>query len=294
MQSLTKQYVTLVTNPDYNWGPKPKIAKITVRFIADQTAQVQALENGELSVLYGQATADTVKSLQGASGIKSTTTPTATLRAHRPHHRPRRVRSTRDLRWRRREGSRGSPGVLRGRSRVPRCSTRLIKPLSSTPSSTTRRCSSRVRTGYDEATKANGFVDYDKVDVEGAKALLAQAGVTGTVDREVRVRDGQPASCQGEFQLLQASADLAGFNVVDVGKPGSDFFGDSGLGRASTTTTPRCSRSSSARAAVTGNQGAYQRVAASNYQGYSNKEVDDLWQDALAATRHRGRASRLW
>ena len=40
---VKNQYVTLTANKDYNWGPLPHAAKITVRFIPDQTAQVLSL-----------------------------------------------------------------------------------------------------------------------------------------------------------------------------------------------------------------------------------------------------------
>jgi len=67
-----------------------------------------------------------------------------------------------------------------------------------------------------------------KRDVARAKALLAEAGVTNPTVKFAYATDNPRRA--SEFQLLQASAALAGINVVDVGKPGSEFFGDSGLG----------------------------------------------------------------
>jgi len=280
VQSLTKQYVTLVTNPDYNWGPKPKIAKITVRFIPDQTAQVQALENGELSVLYGQATADTVKALQGQSGIKSTTTPTATY-----EH----IDLTMD------HGV-FSPAAYGGDAAkallvrqaffdvIPRADMldRLIKPLSSTAKLDDSSLFLPGQTGYDAATQANGSSKYDKVDIEGAKALLAQAGVTNPTVKFAYATDNPRRA--SEFQLLQASAALAGINVVDVGKPGSEFFGDSGLGSGKYDYDACVFAWQSSSSAVTGNQGAFQTGGGSNFQGYSDPEVDDMWKTIVGET----------
>lgn len=280
VQSLTKQYVTLVTNPDYNWGPKPKIAKITVRFIADQTAQVQALENGELSVLYGQATADTVKALQGQKGIESTTTPTATY-----EH----IDLTMD------HGV-FSPAAYGGDAEkalevrqafmkvLPRQEmlTRLITPLSSSAKLDDSSLFLPGQPGYDEATKANGSSDYDKVDVEGAKALLAKAGVTNPTVKFAYATDNPRRA--SEFQLVQASAKLAGFNVVDVGKPGDEFFGANGLGSGKYDYDATVFAWQSTSGAVTGNEGAFKTKGGSNFQGYSDPDVDKLWNQIEGQT----------
>ncbi len=64
---VKNQYVTPDGQQGLHVGPAASRAKITVRFIADQTAQVQALQNGEIDILYGQATADTVNALKQTS-----------------------------------------------------------------------------------------------------------------------------------------------------------------------------------------------------------------------------------
>ncbi len=281
--ALTKQYVTLVANPDFTWGPKPKIAKITVRFIPDQTAQVQALQNGEVNVLYGQATADTVKALKGLTGVNSTTSATATFEHV-------------DLTF----NNKGpfDPATYGGDAQkalevrqaffkvVPRQDMldRLIKPLSSTAKLDDSSLFIPGQPGYDDSVKNNGSADYQKVDVAAAKALLAKAGVTAPITVRFAYANDNPRR-QGEFQLIQASASAAGFNVTDVGKPTDQFF-DPGVGIGSgkynydatvfayqlTSTTVTQSEANT----TTGN--AY------NYQGYSNPEVDKIWKQAEVAT----------
>ena len=58
------QYVTLTKNPNYKGEHKPTIDTVTVRFIPDAQASVQALQNGEVLVTQPQATADILKSMQ--------------------------------------------------------------------------------------------------------------------------------------------------------------------------------------------------------------------------------------
>ena len=59
-----EQYVTLTKNPNYKGEHVPTIDTITVRFIPDAQASVQALQNGEVLVTQPQATADILKSMQ--------------------------------------------------------------------------------------------------------------------------------------------------------------------------------------------------------------------------------------
>jgi peptide/nickel transport system substrate-binding protein len=280
--SLTKQYVTLVANPDYTWGPKPKIAKITVRFIPDQTAQVQALKNGELSVLYGQATEDTVKSLDGAKNIKFTTTPTATFEHV-------------DLRFA--NGGPFDPATYGGDAQkalevrqaflktIPRQEMldRLIKPFAPNAKLDDSSIFLPGQDGYDESVKNNGSADYQKVDIEGAKALLAQAGVTNPTVKFAYANDNPRRV--GEFQLIQASAAKAGINVVDVGVPGADFFDPvKGIGGDTYDYDASVFAYQLTSSTVTQSEGNTTTGNAYNYQKYSNPDVDKLWKQAEVAT----------
>ena len=281
--ALTKQYVTLVANPDFTWGPKPKVAKITVRFIADQTAQVQALQNGEVNVLYGQASADTVKALSGLKGVESTTTPTATFEHV-------------DLTF----NNKGpfDPATYGGDAQkalevrqaffkvLPRQEMldRLIKPLSSTAKLDDSALFIPGQAGYDESVANNDSSEYQKVDVDAAKALLAKAGVTTPITVRFAYANDNPRR-QGEFQLIQASAKAAGFDVTDVGKPGAQFFDpEVGIGTGKYVYDATVFAYQLTSSTVTQSEANTTTGNAYNYQGYSNPEVDKLWKQAEVAT----------
>jgi peptide/nickel transport system substrate-binding protein len=280
---LNKQYVTLVANPDYNWGPKPKIAKVTVRFIPDQTAQVQALQNGEVSVLYGQATADTVAALKGLKGVDSTTTPTATFEHV-------------DLTFN--NGGPFDPKTYGGDAQkalevrqaffmmVPRQEMldRLIKPLSSTAVLDDSSLFIPGQPGYTEAAANNGSSAYQKVDLAGAKALLAKAGVTTPITVRFAYANDNPRR-QGEFQLIQASAKAAGFNVTDAGKPTDQFFDPTvGIGSGKYDYDATVFAYQLTSTTVTQSEANTTTGNAYNYQGYSNPAVDALWKQAEVST----------
>ena len=262
------QYVTLTANKDYNWGPLPKLSKITVRFIQDPTAQVQALQNGEVSVISGQATADTVAALKGLSGVTTTTTSTSTYEHI-------------DLTFN--NGGPFDPATYGGDATkalevrqaflktIPRQDIidKLIKPISDTAKLDDSQTILPGAAGYDETVKANGSADYAKVDIEGAKALLAKAGVTSP---SVKFMYGKSNTRRAsEFALIQASAKEAGFNVIDAG---DDTWGQK-LGDGTYDAVLFAWQFTSL--AVTGTQTQIQTGGGNNFNGYSNKDADDAF-----------------
>jgi peptide/nickel transport system substrate-binding protein len=63
--------LTLVPNPKWYGAAKPTLAKLVYKIITDQTAEVPALQNGEVNYLYPQPNADMVSQVQGMTGVKS-------------------------------------------------------------------------------------------------------------------------------------------------------------------------------------------------------------------------------
>lgn len=66
--AVANQSVTLVRNDKYKSGPIPTIKTIQVKVVEDSTAAAQALANGEIDLLEGQATADSVAALKKQAG----------------------------------------------------------------------------------------------------------------------------------------------------------------------------------------------------------------------------------
>jgi peptide/nickel transport system substrate-binding protein len=63
------QYITLKANPDYTGSHKPSIEEVTIKFITDPLAAVQALQNGEVDVISPQATSDLVTALDAVKNV---------------------------------------------------------------------------------------------------------------------------------------------------------------------------------------------------------------------------------
>jgi peptide/nickel transport system substrate-binding protein len=266
---VADQYVTLISNPVFTWGPSPKYERITVREIADSTAAVQAVDNGEVQIASGQPTPDVLALVQALTNGEYQTGDEATY-----EH----IDLTFD------NGGPFDPAAYGGDAEkarkvrqaflltIPRQQIidNLIKPLN--PNAEVRNSFLTIpgSPSYEAIAPNNGSSEYADVDIERAKALLAEAGVTTPVEvgfwyPEGNVRRGQ------EFELIAASAALAGFNVVDESEPDWLFTGmdinphDAVIFAWQSTSL-----------AVTGSDQIFGTGKPSNFNGFASAEVDAL------------------
>lgn len=206
---VADQFVTLKANPEYGGDNAPNIEEITIRFIPDPLAAVQALENGEVDIIQPQATADITTALEGIDGITVDTSLGGTYEHV-------------DLQFdqgKNPENIFSNPKVREAFMKViPRQEIvdTLIKPIIG-DAAIVRNSQIFVpgAEGYDESVEQNGSSAYAEVDIEGAKALLAESGVTDT-SVCILYASNNPRRVN-EFALIQASAAQAGFTVTDCG-----------------------------------------------------------------------------
>ncbi|MCT9820478.1 ABC transporter family substrate-binding protein [Microbacterium sp. W1N] len=206
---VADQFVTLKANPEYKGENSPNIEEITIRFIPDPLAAVQALENGEVDIIQPQATADIVTALDAIDGI----TVNQGVGGTYEHL---------DLQFDQGKNPENIFSNPKAREAflktVPRQEIldKLIKPIAGEDALLR---SSQIfvpgAEGYDDSVAANGSEAFAEVDIEGAKTLLAESGVTNT-DVCILYASNNPRRVN-EFALIQQSASLAGFNVTDCG-----------------------------------------------------------------------------
>lgn len=271
------QYLTLVRNENFGgWGPEPKVDSITVRYSEDPLASVTALQNGEVDIIQPQSSVDVLTTLDGIDGVSYVTAPEGTY-----EH----VDLTFD------NGGPFDPATYGGDAEkarkvreaflktIPRQEIidKLITPLQADATTRDSQLFVPGSAAYDEVVKTNGSDAWAEVDIEGAKALLAEAGVTTPVD--VRFLYGKSnVRRANEFQLIQASAQQAGFNVIDNGDDawgsllGNGSYDASLFGWQSTNTF------------ILNGQANFITGGQNNYQGYSNSEVDALWDQVAVNT----------
>ncbi|WP_426320249.1 ABC transporter family substrate-binding protein [Microbacterium sp. E-13] len=260
---VADQFVTLTANPEYTGDNSANIEEITIRFIPDPLAAVQALENGEVDIIQPQATADITTALEGIDGITVDTSLGGTYEHV-------------DLQFdqgKNPENIFSNPKVREAFMKViPRQEIvdTLIKPIIG-DAAILRNSQLFVpgAEGYDEAEAGNTSADYAEVDVEGAKALLAESGVTDT-SVCILYASNNPRRVN-EFALIQASAAQAGFNVTDCGsEEWGGLLGTPGAYDASLFGWQSTSLG------VTNSLPTFETGGINNLNFYSNAEVDGI------------------
>ncbi|QKJ25039.1 ABC transporter family substrate-binding protein [Aquiluna borgnonia] len=275
---VADQYITMVQNPLYTWGPKPKYERITIREIADSTAAIQAVENGEVQIASGQPTADVLALVQALTNASYETGDEAAYEHI-------------DLTTN--NGGPFDPASYGGDAEkarkvrqafllsIPReqILENLIKPLNANASLRNSILLIPGSPNYEAMVAESGVADYlgtDAENLEKAKALLAEAGVSGTIDVEFWYPEGNVRRGQ-QFELIAANAALAGFNLIDESEP-DWMFTDPSVN----PTNPHDAvifAWAATSLAVTGNDQQYGTGKPSNFSGYSNAKVDALLEE---------------
>ena len=244
---VADQYVTLTANPEYSGDNSPNIEEITIRFIPDPLA----------------ATADITTALEAIDGITVTTGLGGTYEHV-------------DLQFdngKNPENIFSNPQVREAfMMTVPRQEIvdTLIKPIIG-DDAILRDSQLFVpgAEGYDESAANNTSADYAEVDIEGARQLLEESGVTDT-SVCILYASNNPRRVN-EFALIQASANEAGFDVTDCGsEEWGGLLGTPGAYDASLFGWQSTSLG------VTNSLPTFVTNGINNLNFYSNEEVDSI------------------
>lgn len=279
------QYLTLERRDDYEGDRKPNVKKITVRFNEDPTAAVQALQNGEVDIIQPQATADILKSVQGLDGVTTDTGDDATYEHvdlamnNKGPFDPASYGGDKEKATKVREA------FLKAMPRE-KIVNDIIKPLNNDAKVRNSFIQVPGSPSYDQIVKESGIEQqYGQQDIDGAKKLLQEAGASKPKVRVIYAKDNSRR--QQEFQLMKEAGDQAGFDVVDGGDaqwsehlPDTSRYDASLFGWQSTSTT------------VTESEANFRTGGQNNFGGYSNKEVDKLY-DQLAGELDEGKQAEI-
>lgn len=278
------QFLSLTRDDAYTGPIDPNIETVTFRYNEDPMAMVQAIENGEVDLSQPQAVADVRSAVDSIDGIEVVAGDDASF-----EH----VDLTFD------NNGPFDPAAYGGDEDAARAVRqaflmslprqdivdRLIAPLSDDAA---RRDSFMAVPGspiYDEVATANGSDTFPGGDVDGAKAVLAEAGVESPT---VRILYGASNSRRAQqFQLIRESAEAAGFEIIDDGDDDwGTRLGDGTYDAALFAWQPLTT-------AVTENDSYYREGSQYNYGGYSNDAVDSGLDALLEAEGEAEQAEAL-
>jgi peptide/nickel transport system substrate-binding protein len=219
---VEEQYSTHVINPLYNWGPKPRYERITIRQIADSTAAIQAVDNGEVAIASGQPTADVLALVQALENAQY-----ASFEEPAYEHIDLTVNN----------GGPFDPASYGGNAEtalkvrqafllsIPRNEIveKIIQPLNPTAVVRSSNVFITGSEGYSEAEAMHSlYLGTDEENREKAKALLAEAGVSTPIDVEFWFPEGNVRRGQ-EFELITLATSQVGFNVISESEPNWEF-----------------------------------------------------------------------
>ncbi|WP_159617933.1 ABC transporter family substrate-binding protein [Arthrobacter zhaoguopingii] len=256
------QSMTLVRNEDYNWGPEPKIDEVTIRYIGEAPAQVQALQNGEVDIIAPQASADTAEQLEGLEGIE-------VLRGNELSY------DHLDLNF---SGVFAEENVREAFMKtVPRQQIvdTIIKKLNPEAAPLDSQLYLADQERYEEARENNGSEEYAEADIEGARELLAGA----TPEVRIMYNRDNPNRLDA-YTLIAESASQAGFKVVDGGLGASDWGAALGNGTYDATIFGWINSG----VGVAGVPQIFKSDAGSNFNGFSDPEADKLMDELIRET----------
>ncbi len=278
------QYLTLTANPNYKGDHKAAINKITIRYNEDPMAAVQALENGEVQLISPQSTADVLAAVNKLQGVKVQTGEEGTYEHVDLTFNNKGPFDPKSYGGDEEKALKVRQAFLKTIPREKIISD-IIKPLN--PEAAVRNSFTTVpgSAAYDSIAQASGQgTAYGQVDIDGAKKLLAEAGAKSPTVRFMYA-DGNQRREQ-EFQLIKESAEQAGFKVV--GKPSATW----GTKLGDKTYDAVVFGWQSTGVSVTESKANYVTNGANNFGGYSNKDVDKLY-DELDITTDQAKQTEI-
>ncbi|TKV29610.1 ABC transporter family substrate-binding protein [Arthrobacter sp. NamB2] len=256
------QSMTLTRNEDYSWGPMPKVDEITVRYIGEAPAQVQALQNGEADIIAPQASADTVEQLEAIEGV-------TVSRGNELSY------DHLDLNF---SGVFAEESVREAFMKtVPRQQLveTIVKKLNPDAEPLDSQLFLTDQEPYEESAANNGSEAYAEVDIEGAKELLAGA----TPEVRIMYNRDNPNRLNS-YTLIAESAAKAGFKVIDGGLGASDWSAALGNGTYDATIFGWINSG----VGVSGVPQIFKTGNGSNFNGFSSPEADELMDELIVTT----------
>ncbi|MBX3094772.1 MAG: ABC transporter family substrate-binding protein [Cryobacterium sp.] len=268
--------VTLTANANYRGSKKPRYETVVVSIVADQVGEIAALEAGTVDVIVPRPGAEVLAELASLPGVTVKHSYSASY-AHL------------DLVMRDSlNGDIENPQVRQAFLHTIPVDALVAASLGEVSDSPTRRLSHTMlpgQAGYEAAISAHEAVTRQKVDIELAESLLAQAGNTSPV--VCLLFDPANERRVVEFELIRDSAGRAGIRVTDCAS--SDWVGLLGTPRSYDAALFSWDQGNLSVAGLRAVYGTGEKV---NFSHYSSERVDALLSE-LEVTRDAASQQRL-
>ncbi|MFM1973271.1 MAG: hypothetical protein RLZZ345_355 [Actinomycetota bacterium] len=206
------QLLSLKVNPEFAWGPEPKIETLNIKFFSDSTAILSALQTGQVDIAAPQesgiaSNADLI-SLAKVAGARFEFATSTSIEAVLLNFAEGSVFS---------DATSSNAASLREAflKLIPRA--KILTALSSDNPVIEARSwiYSNSSNYYAPFIQSNGSQDYLVQDAERAQELVEKSDAQTPIDIRVLFDSNNPRA-KKEWQLLGEYASSAGFNLIDV------------------------------------------------------------------------------
>lgn len=273
----TETEVVLEANPEYRGDRTPTFETIRLRVSPDPLESVDLLAQGEVDIVSPPPSADVIEGLLAVDGVA-----VAAGTEGRFEHLDLQFADSRN-------GTFDDPLVRRAFLEVvPRQSIldELVRPVLEEAVPLDSFLLRPGADGYLDAIAENGSTEYAETDVDEARDLLEEAGVTKP--QVCILYDPANPRRAEEFRLIQESAARAGFAVTDCSNASwRELLGVAGTYDAALFAWDTTRLGAAAAGAIYRSDSAL-----ANFNRYENPEVDEL-VDELSATDDPDEQTRL-
>jgi peptide/nickel transport system substrate-binding protein len=275
------QYVSLKKNTSYEAGPIPKIDNVVFRIVPDADAAKQALQNKEVDIINPDSpTADLIKSVSEIDGVE--TKPYQSGVFEHIDLQISEKASASPFSAAHYEGDAETALKVRQAflKALPRQDIvdKIVKPANSDAVILNSFTTLNDNASYSKIVEGNDSSQYASQDIDGAKALLKEAGVDTPVKISIAYVKEKPVRVQ-EFQLISEAVKKAGFEVTDGGVTNQEAGDAYSSGKYDALlfgwqlTNPDFSNS----------KANYVKSGQNNFTNFYDSEEDKLW-DQLTQT----------
>lgn len=206
--------LTLKANPDFSWGPLPKIENLEIKFLSDSTSFMAAMQTGEVDIAAPQesgiATVADLVALAKSTGVTLQVGGSHNIEAILLNFAKGSVFSSAD-------SDPAKVATLRSAflKLVPIAKILTAMSADSPVIEAKSWIYSDKSSYYAPFIQSNGSADYAVQNAEMAQELLKAQNVRTPVDIRVLYDSNNPRS-KTEFALLGQYAQNVGFNLIDV------------------------------------------------------------------------------
>ncbi len=277
---VADQFVTLEANPEYEGDRPASIETVTVRWNGDPLGQAQALQNGEVDLISPQATVDLLTAVEAMDGVEVQTGDEGTY-----EHVDLQFTNGGPFDAATYGGNADTAKAVRQAflTMIPRQQIleNLVQPINADAELRESYTQVPGSPAYAGIVAQNGQAEaYGEPDAAAAQALLTGAGVTAPVNVRLLFDPNNPRRVN-EYELIAASAREAGFEVTPY-QVQTDWGTD--LSNATNFYDAALFGWQSESTAVTESEANYKTGGLNNFYGYSNPQVDALFDELQTET----------